>query len=61
MEPNRDKASDLDEVRPLCFKDLDEALRMVLRDTLTYLKENDKEIDPLSVETYEYYKKLKEA
>ena len=51
----------MDEVRPLCFKDLDEALRMVLRDTLTYLKENDKEIDPLSVETYEYYKKLKEA
>lgn len=60
IEPNRDKASDLDEVRPLCFKDLDEALRKVLNDTLAYLKETGKAIDTLTVDTYEYYKNLKE-
>lgn len=60
IEPNRDKAPNLSEVRTLCFQNLDEALLKVLKDTLTYLKETGKATDPLTEKTYEYYKKLKE-
>lgn len=56
IEPNRNKAKNLTEVRSLSFKDLDAALCKILGDTLDYLRKTGKEIDTLTVETYEYYK-----
>lgn len=58
IEPNRKQAPNLDIVRCLAFKDIDEALVKILSDTLIYLQESKEEIDPLTQETYEYYRNL---
>ena len=57
IEPKRDKAANLKEIRKTAFEDLDEALKMILCDTIHYLNgsENDKNIDPMTLETYHYY------
>lgn len=57
IEPGRNHASNLDEVRRLCFQDLDKGLLQILEDTLTHLKDSNKEIDPMTQETYNYYKR----
>lgn len=55
IEPGRDQAPHLDEIRKAAFEDLDQALCMILRDTLSYLKKNEREIDSLTQKTYDYY------
>lgn len=55
IEPGRDQAPHLDEIRKAAFEDLDLALCMILKDTLSYLKENEREIDSLTQKTYDYY------
>ena len=57
IEPGRDQAPDLDEVRRLSFQDLDEALLQILENILVHLKESKKEIDPMTQMTYEFYKR----
>lgn len=57
IEPGRDHAPNLDEVRSLSFQDLDEALLRILEDILVHLKESSKEIDPMTQMTYEFYKR----
>ena len=57
IEPHRDHAGRLDEIRHMAFEDLDEACRMILTDTLTYLSDSPKIIDPMTKETYDYYVK----
>lgn len=57
IEPGRDHAANLDEVRRLSFDDLDEALIQILEDVLAHLKSSKKEIDPMTQKTYEYYKR----
>lgn len=57
IEPGREHASNLDEIRNLCFRDLDEALLQILEDILVHLKESKKEIDPMTQMTYEFYKR----
>ena len=59
IEPGRDKASRLPEIRKTAFQDLDEALLMILYDTIHYLAKGTKEIDPATQETYDYYKQRK--
>lgn len=59
IEPNRDKAPNLGRVREEAFHDLDRALLMILSDTLSYLGESGKEIDPTTQKTYEYYRDSK--
>ena len=56
MEANRDKAEDLPEVRALAFKDLDACLLLILKDTITYLTKKADVIDPMTQNTYDYYK-----
>ncbi len=58
MEPLRNKAADLDEVRKLVFVDIKKAVYVVTKDTLEYLKSMNKPIDPQTVVTYEYYKNI---
>lgn len=59
IEPGRDKAVNLAEVRRLAFSDLDEALFQILTDTLAYLGKGEKEIDPTTEETYRFYRDVK--
>ena len=58
IEPNRNKAPNLEEARRLAFEDLDRAMLKILSDTLNYLERKGGEIDPLTVETYEYCKEV---
>lgn len=55
IEPNRDQAPHLPELRRMAFEDLDACLLGILRDTLSYLKEKGGVIDPATKATYEYY------
>ena len=57
MEPNRDKAPNLPEIRSMAFCDLDQCLITILSHTLTYLKEKGSIIDPMTFATYEYYRR----
>ncbi len=59
MEPNRDQAPNLPRVRELAFVDLDECLFLILKDTVTYLESRNISVDPITQETYEYYKSLR--
>lgn len=56
MEPNRNKAADLPEVRTMAFRALDETMLLILKDTLIYLERSGDEIDPMTRQTYEYFK-----
>lgn len=58
IEPNRNQASNLDEIRRLAWINLDECLYHILKDTLAYLQTKKNDIDPLTEQTYLYYKKL---
>lgn len=55
MEPNRDKAADLPQVRTLAFQDLDATMRLILKDTLIYLEESRDVIDPMTEQTYKFF------
>lgn len=55
IEPNRDQAPHLLELRELAFQDLDACLFGILKDTLSYLKGKGGVIDPATQATYEYY------
>lgn len=57
IEPGRTKAKNLDEIRYYAFRDLDLAMVLILRDTITYLTEKKLLIDPMSTTTYNNYKK----
>ncbi len=58
LEPNRCEAPNLAEVRKLVFIDLDECLYVILRDSLAYLKSRNDVIDPMTEQTYLYYKEV---
>lgn len=58
IEPGRDKAKNLAEIRKISFEDIDEAMYMILRDMLEYLEGGEGELDPTTEETYLFYKKL---
>lgn len=61
LEPGRDDAEDLPIVRKQVFCDLDQALRTILKDTLLYLKDSNKEVDPMTIKTYEFYMKQEKS
>lgn len=60
IEPMRNKAPRLNEIRELAFLDLDECMYAILKDTLDYLEENPKDIDQMSIKAYHFYKELHE-
>lgn len=61
MEPGRNKAKNLEIIRKMAFKDLDEALFKILEDTLLYLDESEDEIDDMTQKTFDYYKGIRES
>jgi predicted HD superfamily hydrolase involved in NAD metabolism len=56
VEPFRDKAANLDEIRGLVFNDITFAIYRVCNDTIEYLKRSGSVIDETTVQTFEYYK-----
>lgn len=58
IEPGRKQAPNLTEIRKLAFQDLDLALVKILSDTLDYLKTTNTDIDPMTQQTYDYYKEF---
>lgn len=56
IEPRRDKAANLAEIREMAFQSLEKTVEKILYDTLHYLNEKSGRIDPMTEVTYEYYK-----
>ena len=60
IEPNRNQAPNLAHFRQLAFEDIDECLYQILEASLAYLKTRNEVIDPMTEQTYLYYKNWKE-
>ena len=56
LEPNRNQAPNLHEVRELAFWDLDECLCQILEDSIKYLSNKKSTTDPMTMRTWEYYR-----
>ena len=61
MEPGRKELPNMKDVRKLAFEDIDKCLFRILKDSLVYLKSRDFAIDPMTEETYNYYKAIMEG
>lgn len=61
IEPNRDKAPNLERIRTIAFERIDQAVLEILHDTIHYLNQKRGSIDYKTHETYEYYKKTVES
>lgn len=55
IEPNRQQAPNLKQIRHLAFTDIDEAMRIILKDTLDYLESIHSDIDTMTEDTFQYY------
>lgn len=55
IEPGRDKMPRLDIIRKAAFEDIDECLKMILEDTVSYLENSGMNLDKTTIDTYEYY------
>lgn len=58
IEPSRNKAARLPEIRELSFRDLNQAVYEILEDTLHYLDAGQGEVDEMSRSAYRYYRRL---
>lgn len=58
IEPARNKAPNLTEVRKLAFENLNECMYAILRDTLTYLDKNPDDVDSATKDAFAYYDTL---
>lgn len=58
IEPNRNQALNLGQIRLMAFENLDFAMKQILSDTLDYLVKKGGTIDPLTKETYLYFNSL---
>lgn len=58
IEPHRDRAKNLNEIRELAFSDLDRAVLVISEQTLAFLAKTGTEIDTSTEETFRYYREL---
>lgn len=56
IEPKRDKAPHLDDIRKIAFSDIRQCTAEILYDTLHFLEGRKGSIDPTTQITYEFYK-----
>lgn len=61
IEPGRNKAPGLSEIRRLSFTDIDQALIRILSDTLDYLASSNDPIDPATQNVLDYYLRREQA
>lgn len=59
IEPGRKHAANLLQIRKMAYQDLDQTLFKILEDTLSYLLTTGREIDSMTQETYDYYKRTR--
>ena len=57
IEPLRKILPNLNEIRAMAYKDLDQCIIMIYENTISYIKEKGDCFDPTTLEAYEYYKK----
>ena len=57
IEPGRNSATNLKQIRKLAFEDIDLAIVKITSDTLNYLNHKKAAIDPMTRETYDFYMK----
>jgi len=55
IEPLREHDSDLPIIRSLAFTDINEAMALILKNTLKHLSDSNKQTDPLTSQTYDFY------
>ena len=58
IEPNRCNIPALDQIRKMAFSDIDNAIVLICKNSIEYLKRASKLIDGITVETYEFYRKI---
>lgn len=58
IEPGRDKQPRLDILRSMAYIDLDQCVYMILEDSVNYLNSNPDMVDPTTIDTFNYYRKL---
>lgn len=58
IEPSRNQAPNLDKLRKKSFEDIDEAVYLILKQTLGYLNKKKQSIDQQTEVTYNYYRDL---
>lgn len=56
IEPGRKMIPGLTEIRELSFTDIEQAVCQCAGSTLNYLEKSKHFIDPMTKQTYEYYK-----
>lgn len=57
IEPGRKELPNMKDVRQMAFEDIDTCLYKILEDSLVYLNSRGIPIDPMTEQTYWYYKK----
>ena len=60
IEPGRDSAPNLPQVRKLAYESIDDCVLQILKDTLRYLATTGSAVDPMTQKTYEYYRRCDE-
>lgn len=60
IEPGRNKAHNLSEVRKLAFTDIDKAVYRITEDTIKFIKRDGRKLDEMTEKTYYYYKNVME-
>lgn len=60
IEPLRKPLPNIEKIRKAAFEDIDLAVYLELKNVLTFLDGSDREVDGLTRETFEYYKKIVE-
>ena len=61
IEPRRKPLQNIESIRRYAFTDIDRALRMILENTLQYLGKKGATMDPLTLDTYQFYQSNEEV
>ena len=58
IEPRREKADNLPQMRYLAFQDLDKTMYEILKGTLEYLGKKGNTIDPMTLQAFAYFEEV---
>lgn len=58
IEPGRPMIPGLTQIRNIVFQDMDKAICLAAESTLSYLKKQNRSIDPMTEKTFHYYKNI---
>lgn len=58
IEPNRREVPHMKEIREYSFTNIDKAMVLILENTIGYIQSQNRPLDKITSDTYEYYKKV---